>query len=334
MSAKCTPTETISSTSTRRVGELLVGEAVDERAERRDDRQRQQRSARAAAACSGAAHSVTAATTTGASERAQRAAHERRGGRPRRSASTTSSSAASDGEREQQPDRARHLAELQQRERQRAEGDELALRDEDDARDREHQHDRQRQQRVDGAVGDAVEQQDAGDREVHASRQLQARPRDRRTTARSASARTTLPVAVDDLQHHAGLVACSRSGRSLVQFSTPCETWRAAHGLECRPCSAARNSGGAGLALLQRDRHDLLEHDGDVEGVAGELVARAGAVGLLVLAARSRIAELLATGGCRAAARRPPPGPETTNEPSTSLPPMRIRSSVAAPCVW
>jgi len=66
-----------------------------------------------------------------------------------------------------QPERARHLAELQHRDRERAVGDELALRDEDDPGDREHQDEREREQPVDGAVGDAVEHQDAGDRSVH-----------------------------------------------------------------------------------------------------------------------------------------------------------------------
>ena len=50
VSAKWTPTETISSTSTRRVGEALVGEAIDQRAEQRDDRERQHALRRAGAA--------------------------------------------------------------------------------------------------------------------------------------------------------------------------------------------------------------------------------------------------------------------------------------------
>ena len=63
---------------------------------------------------------------------------------------------------QQQPDRARHLAGLQYGQGQRTIGDELALWDEDDAGDREHQHGGQAQQRVDGAVGQSVQHQDAG----------------------------------------------------------------------------------------------------------------------------------------------------------------------------
>jgi hypothetical protein len=70
-------------------------------------------------------------------------------------------------QRQQQPDAARHRAELQHRQRQRAVGDELALRDEDDARDGEHEHERQREQRIDCTVGRTVEGEDAGNREVH-----------------------------------------------------------------------------------------------------------------------------------------------------------------------
>jgi len=56
------------------------------------------------------------------------------------------------------------LPPCKQRQRQRAEGDEFALRDEDHPRDGEHQHRGQGQQRIDRAVGQAVEGQDAGDR--------------------------------------------------------------------------------------------------------------------------------------------------------------------------
>ena len=51
---------------------------------------------------------------------------------------------------------ARHLARGQRGIGQRAIGDELALRDQDHARHREHQHQRQPQQRIDRAIGDAV----------------------------------------------------------------------------------------------------------------------------------------------------------------------------------
>ena len=52
--------------------------------------------------------------------------------------------------------RARHLPGGQRGIGQRAIGDELALRDQDDAGDGEHQHQRQAEQRIDRAIGDAV----------------------------------------------------------------------------------------------------------------------------------------------------------------------------------
>src|SRR5438034_830474 len=48
----------------------------------------------------------------------------------------------------------------------RAIGDEFALRDQDDAGDREHQHQRQAEQRIDRAIGDAVLDQEQHDRRV------------------------------------------------------------------------------------------------------------------------------------------------------------------------
>ena len=62
--------------------------------------------------------------------------------------------------RDRQPDRARHLAGRQAGIGQRAKGDELALRDQDHPRHREHQHQRQAEQRVNRAVGYAVLQQE------------------------------------------------------------------------------------------------------------------------------------------------------------------------------
>ena len=59
-----------------------------------------------------------------------------------------------------------HLAQVEHGQRQRPVGDELALRHQDDARHREHQHQRKRQQRVDRAVGDAVLQEEEEDRGV------------------------------------------------------------------------------------------------------------------------------------------------------------------------
>ena len=61
---------------------------------------------------------------------------------------------------------ARHLPRRQRGIGQRAIGDELALRNQDHARHREHQHQRQPEQRVDRAVGDAVLDQEQHDRGV------------------------------------------------------------------------------------------------------------------------------------------------------------------------
>ncbi len=57
---------------------------------------------------------------------------------------------------EQQPGAARQLALVECAERESAVGHDLAGRDEDDARDGEHEHEGERQQRVDRAVDDAV----------------------------------------------------------------------------------------------------------------------------------------------------------------------------------
>ncbi|MHC2821187.1 hypothetical protein ACVMBY_004747 [Bradyrhizobium huanghuaihaiense] len=70
-----------------------------------------------------------------------------------------------DAQRERKLRRARHLARGQRGVGQRAIGDEFALGNEDDAGDGEHQHQRQTEQRVDCAIGDAVlhqEQHDGG----------------------------------------------------------------------------------------------------------------------------------------------------------------------------
>ena len=66
---------------------------------------------------------------------------------------------------DEQSHRPRHAAHVQHGEREGAEGDELSLRHQDDARDSEDQNERQRQQRIDGAVGHAVldeKEQDGG----------------------------------------------------------------------------------------------------------------------------------------------------------------------------
>ncbi len=68
---------------------------------------------------------------------------------------------------EQQPDCAGHLASLQRGQGQRAESDEFALRNEDDAGDGEDEDQREGEQRIDGAVGDAVLAEKEKNLEVH-----------------------------------------------------------------------------------------------------------------------------------------------------------------------
>ena len=68
---------------------------------------------------------------------------------------------------QQQPHRAGNLLRLQAGQRQRTEGEELALRHEDHARDGEHQHQRQRHQRIDGAAGEPVLGEQDCDLKVH-----------------------------------------------------------------------------------------------------------------------------------------------------------------------
>ncbi|MEY9695223.1 hypothetical protein ABH976_006369 [Bradyrhizobium ottawaense] len=72
---------------------------------------------------------------------------------------------SADAERQRELCRARHLARGQRGVGQCAVGDEFALGNEDDAGDGEHQHQRQAEQRIDRAIGDAVlhqEQHDGG----------------------------------------------------------------------------------------------------------------------------------------------------------------------------
>jgi hypothetical protein len=72
------------------------------------------------------------------------------------------------GKRRDEAEGRGHVARLQRRHRQRAEADELALRNEDHPRDGEHEHQRECQQRVHRAIDDAVLPQQQGDLKVHA----------------------------------------------------------------------------------------------------------------------------------------------------------------------
>ncbi len=71
-----------------------------------------------------------------------------------------------DAHRDRQPRGARHLAGRQRGIGQRAVGDELALRNQDHAGDGEHQHQREAEQRIDRAIGNAVLHQEQHDRRV------------------------------------------------------------------------------------------------------------------------------------------------------------------------
>ena len=99
------------------------------------------------------------------------------------------------------------------RQRQRSVGHELAGRNEDYPRYREYQNQRQRKQRVDRAVGDAVLRQQYCDREIHrrsvasAARSKQKAGRGVPQPARwSVSSFAQDPLAVFDLDDDAGTV--------------------------------------------------------------------------------------------------------------------------------
>ena len=75
--------------------------------------------------------------------------------------------AGQDRHSHQQADGAGRLAGLQARERERAVRDELAGGNPDHARDRKHEHQREREQRIDGTVGDAILHQQGEDLQIH-----------------------------------------------------------------------------------------------------------------------------------------------------------------------
>ena len=145
----------------RGVGDRPEGEPPDQRAHRRDDRQRQQDRDRRhlRGARSSAARRHDQRIDAQASTPRSAARHPRTAMRP-----------APGGEAVQQPKRAGHVARLQRGHRQRAERQQIALRNEDHPRDREHDQQPDRQQQVDRAGGDAVLQQREEDEPVHVSR--------------------------------------------------------------------------------------------------------------------------------------------------------------------
>src|SRR5215208_2554023 len=82
-------------------------------------------------------------------------------------------------QRQQQPQHARHPAAMQRGHRERRERNQFALRNEDDARYRKHQHQCQPHQAIHGAIDDAVLHQQQGDLKIHDQYRLRAfkRPR-------------------------------------------------------------------------------------------------------------------------------------------------------------
>ena len=91
--------------------------------------------------------------------------HERRA--PHRAGPDDVPSRADQRERIEQPQRAGHVAGKQEGEGERAIGDEIALRDEDDAGDREDQQQPEREKQVDRARGQPVLQKQEEDLRVH-----------------------------------------------------------------------------------------------------------------------------------------------------------------------
>eukprot|EP01022_Parablepharisma_sp_SALTPOND_P035227 TRINITY_DN945_c0_g1_i1.p1 TRINITY_DN945_c0_g1~~TRINITY_DN945_c0_g1_i1.p1 ORF type:complete len:1221 (+),score=475.85 TRINITY_DN945_c0_g1_i1:429-4091(+) len=194
-----------------------------------------------------------------------------------------------DGQHQQQPQRAGTLTLLQHGQRQGTEGDELALRDEEDAGDREDQHQCNGDQAIDDAVGQAIQGQDGGNRRVHESQAVEGsdkaangpaadpgRPDRRQRSLRSDG----LPVAVLDGQHDAGVVTQAEVILGRVVQRALRDMDRA--GIFQRVLERRAEGRGAGLGLLERFRHYLLQHQLRVVDVGGEEVAGAGAILLLV----------------------------------------------------
>ena len=148
----------------RGVRERLERDAVEEQSDRRDDQQRQRDIDRDRGL--GAGQRVGQGQDRGRQDDV-----EGKGARdplePQRSPCVEQiEGEGHHAHRDREPRRARHLAGRQHGVAERAVGDEFALRDQDHAGDGKHQHQRQPEQRIDRAIGDAVLQQEQHDRRI------------------------------------------------------------------------------------------------------------------------------------------------------------------------
>ena len=148
----------------RRLGHRLIGNAIKIRPERRDDDQRQNDVHRDAIRARGN-------KVCQRKDRQRQQKIERDGADERPKAERPPHRPQVEHERDRahqngEPDGARHLAGREQCIGERAKGDELTLRNEDNAGDREDQHEGKAQQRVDRPVGDPVLKQKKKDRGI------------------------------------------------------------------------------------------------------------------------------------------------------------------------
>ena len=149
----------------RGVGERLERDAVEEQPDRRDDQQRQRDVDRDRGR--GAGEPVGQGQDGGRQRDVEGEASAQTLLEPQRSPRVEQIEREGDhAHRDGEPRGARHLAGRQHGIAERAEGDELALRNQDDAGDGKHQHQRKPEQRIDRAIGDAVLQQEQHDRRI------------------------------------------------------------------------------------------------------------------------------------------------------------------------
>jgi len=150
------------------MGKRLKGDAIEKQSDRRDDQQRQRDI--------DGDRRVAAGEPEGQGEDDRRQEDidcERPPNQPRMQRSAAGEQVEAKGHdphRHRQPGGARHLACRQRGIGQRAVGDEFALRNQDYARNGEHQHQRKAEQRIDRAVGNAVLDQEQHDRRVQDGR--------------------------------------------------------------------------------------------------------------------------------------------------------------------
>ena len=148
----------------RGVRDRLKRDAVEKQADRGDDQQRQRDvdgdAALAAGEPRGQAEDTAGSTMLTAERARDQPAVQRL------AADKNIEAKRNHAHRHREPRGAGKLARRQRGIGQRAIGDELALRNQDHPRDGEHQHQRQAEQRIDRAIGDAVLHQEQHDRRV------------------------------------------------------------------------------------------------------------------------------------------------------------------------